>query len=372
MKIKSYSFLLWTLSVNFLIISSCGNAQEPTSDDMKNTSIIRIEPLDFLWPVQDPFLFCAHHKDDYPAGNPAMEPPRESLRGRDIGQDFTLKDGWRMYHGDSVPGFPAHPHRGFETITVVLTGFVDHSDSYGQAGRYGEGDVQWMTAGAGMQHCEMFPLINQEKENPLELFQVWLNLPKASKMTAPYFKMLWNEDIPVQAIRDDNGLQTTVKIITGELNGVKSLSPAPDSWASNPESEIAVWTIRMEPGATFSLPTARASTGRILYFYRGSFIKIENQKIDSYHAIRLDASGQTTILNGDQEGYLFLLQGKPLGEPVAQYGPFVMNTEQEIRQAFEDYRRTEFGGWPWARRDHVHPLTSGRFASYVDGKKEVR
>ena len=105
---------------------------------MYNRYIIDIKPLGFMWPMRDPFLFCAHHKDFYPAGNDQLG-PAASLSGRNIGQDFSQENSWRMYHGDVVPGFPAHPHRGFETITIVLTGFVDHSDSHGAAGRYGNG-----------------------------------------------------------------------------------------------------------------------------------------------------------------------------------------------------------------------------------------
>ncbi len=153
--------------------------------------IINVKPLGFPWETQDPFLFCAYHKDEYPKGNELLGPDTELLHGRNIGQDFTIKEGWRMYHGDAIPGFPYHPHRGFETITIVKQGIVDHADSLGAAGRFGSGDVQWMTAGKGIQHSEMFPLLNQEKENTLEIFQVWLNLPKAKKMTEPHFKMLW-------------------------------------------------------------------------------------------------------------------------------------------------------------------------------------
>ncbi|HEX4925826.1 MAG TPA: pirin family protein, partial [Bdellovibrionales bacterium] len=110
--------------------------------------------LGFQWAVQEPFLFCVHHHDLYPKGTAAFGPEASLLDGRDLGQDFEPKHGFRMYHGTEVPGFPVHPHRGFETITIVRKGYVDHADSLGAAGRYGEGDVQWMTAGAGVQHSE--------------------------------------------------------------------------------------------------------------------------------------------------------------------------------------------------------------------------
>lgn len=161
---------------------------------MYNKLITGIKPLGFNWETSDPFLFCVHHVDAYPRGDEQLG-PAASLAGRNIGQDFTPKDGWRMYHGEHVPGFPAHPHRGFETITVVLDGFVDHSDSHGATGRYGNGDVQWMTAGRGLQHAEMFPLLHQDKPNNLELFQIWLNLPSTKKMVAPHYKMLWAEEM---------------------------------------------------------------------------------------------------------------------------------------------------------------------------------
>ena len=130
----------------------------------KSTSILNIFPIDFQWTTFDPFLFCAYHYDLYPKANKEFG-PNESLEGRNIGQDFTIKNGYRMYHGDVAPGFPVHPHRGFETITLVRKGFVDHADSLGAAGRYGTGDVQWMTAGRGIQHSEMFPLLHQDQDN---------------------------------------------------------------------------------------------------------------------------------------------------------------------------------------------------------------
>ena len=137
----------------------------------RDSIILDIQPLGFPWKTEDPFLFCAYHKDDYPKGNNELG-PEAPLTGRNIGQDFIVKDGWRMYHGSRIPGFPYHPHRGFETLTVVKEGLVDHTDSFGGAGRYGEGDMQWLTSGKGIQHSEMFPLINKEREHPLELFKI--------------------------------------------------------------------------------------------------------------------------------------------------------------------------------------------------------
>ena len=177
-----------------------------------NNSVINIKPLGFPWETQDPFLFCAFHKDDYPKGNGKLG-PISSLEGRNLGSDFAGKDGFSMYHGQEVPGFPGHPHRGFETITIAEKGLVDHSDSLGAAGRFGDGDVQWMTAGKGVQHSEMFPLLKEDEANPLVLFQIWLNLPKKNKMVDPHFAMLWKESIPVYTHEDENGNKTTVDVI---------------------------------------------------------------------------------------------------------------------------------------------------------------
>ncbi len=341
------------------------------TETMKKETILSIQPIDFILPVSDPFLFCAHHFDRYPKGNIEMGPVA-SLKGRDIGQDFTVKDGWRMYHGETVPGFPEHPHRGFETITIVLQGFVDHADSHGQAGRYGNGDVQWMTAGAGLQHSEMFPLLHTDQENPCELFQVWLNLPKAKKFAEPHFKMLWAEDIPQKLLTDSKGKRTVVRVIAGHYADLKALAPAPDSWAANPANEVAIWTVSMEAGASWVIPAADEMAGRRLYFYRGNSLIINGTEVAPEHTIEVSANEELHIVNGTQDGYLLLLQGKPINEPVVQYGPFVMNTRTEIQEAMEDYQRTQFGGWPWPGRDQVHPREKGRFATHLDGTVENR
>jgi quercetin 2,3-dioxygenase len=339
---------------------------------MNNSSIISIKPLGFMWPVSNPFLFCAHHFDEYPVGNEDMAPEKSLLRGRQIGSDFTIKDGWRMYHGDTVPGFPAHPHRGFETVTIVTKGLVDHADSLGQAGRYGNGDVQWMTAGSGLQHSEMFPLLNSDSGNQAELFQVWLNLPKSGKFVKPHFKMLWAEDIPLLRMKDENGKLVEVNLIAGSIGDVKAIDPAPDSWAATDQNDVAIWTIKMEAGAKWKIPPASEQSNRSLYFYSGSTILIDENEIPVEKAIELFANKELSIENGNSDAYLLLLQGKPINEPVVQYGPFVMNTQTEIQQAMYDYQRTEFGGWPWSRRDQVHPREKGRFARYADGTEDIR
>ena len=336
-----------------------------------SSPVLRIRPLGFPWETADPFLFCAYHDDAYPRGNGRMG-PAASLAGRDIGQDFSRKDGWSMYHGETVPGFPAHPHRGFETVTIVRRGLCDHSDSLGAVARFGGGDVQWVTAGRGIVHAEMFPLLDTQRENPLELFQVWLNLPRRSKMAAPHFTMFWNEQIPRRVLQDTQGGSSEVGVIAGRFGDVEPLAPPPDSWAADPQSDVAIWTLRMEAGAGLQLPPAvLAGTQRTLYFFKGSAATIGGQPVQGPAAITVDAGVELGILAGDATCEFLLLQGQPIAEPVAQYGPFVMNTQQEIMQALQDYRRTQFGGWNFADPAPVHGEERRRFARYPDGREEV-
>ena len=335
-------------------------------------NITSIRSLGFYWDTHDPFIFCVHHNDFYPRGNDEMGPDPPLLRGRNIGSDFTVKDGWRMYHGDKVPGFPVHPHRGFETVTIVRQGFVDHSDSLGAAGRYGNGDVQWMTAGGGIQHCEMFPLVNSDRDNHVELFQIWINLPRRNKMVEPHFAMLWGETIPEVKATDNHGKTTTIKIVAGSIDGVTAPPPAPDSWAADASNEVGIWTVKMEPGAEWTMPAAPEKVQRTIYYFRGDEITIAGSKISSKVSFRLRGDIPQKVINGPSESEMLILQAMPIGEPVVQHGPFVMNTDEEIRQAFSDYRRTQFGGWPWPRHDNVHPRSAGRFAKHADGRTETK
>lgn len=332
-------------------------------------AVLRIDPLGFQWPTIDPFLFCVHHDDAYPRGTEAMA-PAASLAGRDLGQDFEPRDGWRMYHGTEVPGFPAHPHRGFETVTIVRRGLIDHSDSLGATARFGGGDVQWLTAGRGIVHCEMFPLVHTEAPNPLELFQIWLNLPAAGKMCAPHFSMLWRDGIPTVAHRAPNGAATRVTLIAGHLGDTAAPAPPPDSWAANPDADVAIWTIAMEPGASWTLPAASPTSQRMLYAFAGDGLQLDGRAIPRRSGVRVKPDEPLALATGAHACELLVLQGRPIAEPVVSYGPFVMSSRLEIQQAIADYQRTQFGGWPWPSPAPVHPRAAGRFARRPGGQDE--
>ncbi len=338
---------------------------------MSEDTIFQIHKLGFPWVTQNPFLFCVHHLDYYPKGNAELG-PAVSLAGRNIGNDFLIKDGWRMYHGDKVPGFPVHPHRGFETITFVLQGLVDHADSNGAAGRYGNRDVQWMTAGSGLQHSEMFPLLHEDRENTFELFQIWLNLPSNKKFAKPAYKMLWSESIPQIKNTDKNGNTVLIDVVAGIIENTVAPAPAPDSWAANPENEVSVWHIVMDKNTEWQLPAASQKLNRSLYFFEGETIQLNQNIISVSNGIELNWKQNVRIQNGNKKARLLFLQGKPINEPVEQYGPFVMNTMAEIQQAFIDYRKTSFGGWPWPRPDMVHGKTKGRFAKFDNGEEIIK
>lgn len=326
------------------------------------------------WPTVDPFLNCVHHVDAYPAANAAMGPDA-SLEGRDIGQDFAGIDGWRMYHGDRVPGFPAHPHRGFETVTYVRQGLIDHADSAGAAARYGRGDVQWLTAGRGIQHAEMFPLLDEHGPNTLELFQIWVNLPAAHKFAEPRFTMFPDRRIPrvvVHAGGDDTAPAATVTVIAGALGGVAPLDPPPDSWAADEGSDLAIWHVVFEPGASWTLPAAaHPDSVRTLYVFDHGALQVGGHlgdvAFDHAVVVRPDVDVALSSSSGTE---VLVLSGVPIGEPVVSYGPFVMNTRAEISDAIDDYNRTGFGGWPWPDQAPVHPHDQGRFARHVDGTTE--
>jgi redox-sensitive bicupin YhaK (pirin superfamily) len=338
---------------------------------MSTETVLSITPIRGVpWQTFDPFLFCVYHQDAYPAGNDRLG-PSASLNGRNIGMDFEGKDGWRMYHGSIVPGFPQHPHRGFETVTIMRQGYIDHSDSLGATARFGRGDVQWLTAGKGIVHSEMFPLLNGKGPNPAELFQIWLNMPSSDKFVEPYFSMFWDKDVPRHRVQDKNGRTTEVVVVAGNLGTTTALAPPPNSWAAREQADVAIWTIKMAPEAEWTLPAAVAGTNRTLYLFKGSSVDLEGHAMPLNSLARLRPDVSATIRNGKTEAEFLVLQGKPIGEPVVQSRPFVMNSRAEIQQAFEDYQRTGFGGWPWPADDPVFAREQGRYARHADGKVET-
>ena len=335
-----------------------------------DSPIIGTVGLDLHWPTIDPFLFCAHHRDDYPPGNAQMGIEPGALKGRDLGADFTLRDGWRMYHGRRIPGFPQHPHRGFETITIARSGFIDHSDSLGAQARFGRGDVQWMTAGRGVVHSEMFPLLSEHDRNPAELFQIWLNLPAAQKMVEPSFTMIWHEQIQTITHTEPGGSETKISVITGELDKTTGFATPPDSWAADKQNGVNIWRIQMGPGARWTLPSTSADRHRVLYAHTTHGILVAGHHFDAPRGIQLKPGHPVELVNGTTASELLLLEARPIREPVAQHGPFVMTTQEDLVTAFQDYKRDQFGGWPWKSDDPVLSRDTGRFARHADGRIE--
>jgi len=327
-----------------------------------------LQPNPTPFPTQDPFLFCVYHRDFMPAGNANMEAPR-----RGNGHDFDASKPYRMYHGDRIPGFPQHPHRGFETITATMAGLIDHTDSVGNGGRYGEGDLQWMTAGKGIVHGEMFPLVHDDKPNTLQLFQIWLNLPSRSKMVEPDFVMHWADQVVTVPDLD----KAKVTVWAGAWGDLVPPRPPVASWAADPENEVTVWLLELQPGGSVSLPTARGgdAISRSLYLVEGEGAAIVTDEgttplLKQQYAVLRGAGTEMQVAHLDEGASesvkVLVLGGKPIGEPVTQYGPFVMNTQREIQQAFHDYQTTRFGGWPWDEDAYVFPKDRTRFA-LVDG-----
>jgi len=258
----------------------------------------------------------------------------------------------------------------------VGSGVVDHADSTGAGARFGKGDSQWITTGKGVVHSEMFPLLNDDKPNPLDLYQIWINLPAKSKMVPPEFKMFWAEETPTIK-RDSVGGTAKVTVIAGKYEDVNPLPPPKASWAADPSADVAVWLIELEPGAAIKLPAPNtAEAKRMLYVHGGDGVRVTiagTPLSDQQGFLADQGTGpehRLMVKNIAQKpATILLLQGREIGEPVAQQGPFVMNTQAELQQAYADYQRTRFGGWKWGSDGPTYAKDSPRFADYGDGKK---
>jgi quercetin 2,3-dioxygenase len=223
---------------------------------------------------------------------------------------------------DYLAGFPSHPHRGFETVTYMLDGHMQHKDSGGNTGDLGPGDVQWMTAARGLIHSEM----PQQTEGRMRGFQLWLNLPAKEKMRPPTYSDIPAAQIPVVPIE-----QGSVKVIAGTYRGTKG---AVNGGATDPH----YWDVHLEAGASFE-GTLPSEYNAFLYAYEGETVVGEDKKALPHRAAGLLSAGdKVRFVAGAKGARVLLLAGKPIGEPIVQYGPFVMNTREEIEQAIADYQ----------------------------------
>ncbi len=228
---------------------------------------------------------------------------------------------------DYIGGFPSHPHRGFETITYMLEGHMEHRDHLGNVGDLQNGDVQWMTAGAGIIHSEM----PKQTDGRLRGFQVWLNLPARDKMQAPSYRDIAAAEIPVYS---DNGVQ--IKAIAGKLRDENmTLHGVVQDQATEP-GYLDIVFAEQPQSRQFSVPAKHTV---LLYVYEGEvLVGEEKTRVGKSHMARL-SSGELVSLESAGAAKVLLLSGLPVNEPIVHYGPFVMNTSAEIEQALQDYRK---------------------------------
>jgi redox-sensitive bicupin YhaK (pirin superfamily) len=231
-------------------------------------------------------------------------------------------------------GVDWHPHRGFETVTVVYDGEVDHHDTAGNGGSIRAGDVQWMTAGSGLLHKEFHSPAFTRSGGRFEVLQLWVNLPRASKMSAPRYQALSARDIPVVPLSGDAG---SVRVIAGTFAG-----------ASGPAltfSPINLLDVRLAAGGEVALDLKDGYTAA-LYVLKGDVVVNGSEPAHATELVVLQRSGAQTTLVAQSEATVLVMNGQPIDEPVAGYGPFVMNSPQEIQQAFADFQRGRFGVIP--------------------------
>jgi len=228
-------------------------------------------------------------------------------------------------------GVGQHPHRGFETVTIVYEGEVEHRDSTGQGGVIGRGDVQWMTAGGGILHEEFHSTGYAKRGGPFEMVQLWVNLPKKHKMTAPGYQGILDADIPAVALPDGAG---TLRVIAGDYDG--KLGPA------STFSPINVWDVRLGAGKSAELPQPEGWT-TLLVVLAGTVMVNGGEVLREKQMATLSTEGTGVSIEANSDAKLLLLAGEPIDEPVVGYGPFVMNSPQEISQAISDFNNGKFG-----------------------------
>lgn len=227
-------------------------------------------------------------------------------------------------------GVDVHPHKGFETVTIAYKGSVEHYDSTGNSGIINPGDVQWMTAGAGILHKEFHEKEFSKKGGPFEMIQLWVNLPKKNKLTAPKYQALVGSEMTKVLLPGDSGV---VNVIAGNFNDVKG--------SASTFTEINMFDIRLNQNGEMTTGVPAFHNTAILVV-EGE-IKVNGQNAELHDFILFKNEGEAITIKAKDKSVLLLLSGVPINEPVAQYGPFVMNTQQELQESFREYEAGEFG-----------------------------
>lgn len=232
---------------------------------------------------------------------------------------------------DTPHGVGEHPHRGFETVTIAYQGAVDHRDSGGHAGTIFPGDVQWMTAGSGVVHEEKHEREFAKRGGTFEMIQLWVNLPKAHKMTTPRYQGLTSAEIPVV----DLGAAGSVRVIAGEWNGARG--PAKTF------TPVNVFDLRLKGGHRVEVPLPEGHNAGVVLLKGDVAVNGSHSVKGEAQMALLSAAGDSVSIEAKSDSSVLVLSGEPINEPVASYGPFVMNTQAELRQAVEDYRAGRMG-----------------------------
>jgi len=330
----------------------------------KPKSVSKTALLNIHWSVEDPFTFVSHHLDTYPKGNAQMAPPLELIRGRNLGRDYQQRFGFRMYHGRVVPGFPMHAHWGYETITIAEKGFVDHFDTEMNHGRFGDGDMQWTLASSKYEHNEMYPLLDQENDNPVQITQIVVNIPLERKNQGNSVRNVWSEDIP-----EITGDGYRVTVYCGEYGGKSLYSPNENSWAVA-ENGVRILRIVLDAGASLTFDPAADGVTRNVYQTEGKGARLDSVEITEGTRLKVKPGCGFTIEAGKEPAVFWLLEGKPIGQTMAQFGPVILDNIDNVRAAMDDIRKNEFQEWKWGVMDVTNPLDMGREFHRADGSVE--